>query len=411
MDQLLPPTLIGTAGRAGHHDLATNGDGELVAFESTLRHVVLSPDGTTVISSSLSESVHSSTVRSVILPPDLLHGNLQSIKSYSTMDLPEPVRAMIPYPGFDLSDPSTTLLLLSLPDHPARLVNTLAFQSGIVASYPYVRPETEETIAAHSLLFAHDGNHFLAGTDSEVSMFDLNRPGQDAMQRFKLRRNGRLGQPGQWRMKRGIVSSLAISSDQVLAVGTFGREISLFERNGRGDSVGSFELGNEAKGSGISQISWTGCGRYLLTSERKSDVIHVFDIRGQQKHLQTLVGHDAKSMMRLQWDITSNGEIWAGGMDGTVRVWEGIGMSEGNLIPTGSWKAHEYPVISTMVHDSGSVVITASAKDRNKSYHEENLDNDDGSSGSEKEDEEEDLEAPIAVWALSNIAQTNVETG
>jgi WD40 repeat protein len=410
MDQLLPPTLIGTAGRAGHHDLATNGNGELTAFESTLRHVVLSPDGTTVISSSLSESVHSSTVQSVILPPDLLHGNLQNIKSYSTLDLPEPVRSMIPYPGFDLSDPSTTLLLLSLPDHPARLVNTLAFQSGIVASYPYVRPETEETIAAHSLLFTSDGNHFLAGTDSEVSIFDLNRPGQDAMQRYKLRRNGRLGQTGQWRMKRGIVSSLAISSDQVLAVGTFGREVGLFERNGRGDLVGSFELGNDAKGSGVSQINWSGCGRYLLTSERKSDVIHVFDIRGHQKLLQTLVGRKATSMMKLQWDVTSNGEIWAGGMDGRVRIWEGIGMSEGNLDPTGSWKAHENPVISTMVHDSGSVVITASAKDRNKSYQTESVDSNDSASGSDQDDEE-DLEAPIAAWALSNITPAGEDTG
>jgi WD40 repeat protein len=401
MDQLLPPKLIATAGVYSGEELASDDGRKDTSSGMNLRHVMLSPDGTTIISSSITASTHSSIVQSIILPPDLLHGSVQNIKSYSDLELPEPIRAMTPYPGFDLSDPSTTLLLLSLPDHPTRLVNALALGSGIVASYPYIRPETEETIAAHSLLFTRDGNQFLAGTDSELSIFDLNRPGQDLVQRFRLRRNGRLGQTGQWRMKRGIISALAISSDEILAVGTFGREIGLFDRNGQGGLVATFDLGDEQKGSGVSQIGWSDCGRYLLVGERKSYAIRVFDIRGQQKLLQTLVGRDANTMMKLGWNLTANGEVWAGGMDGAVRVWEGIGMSEGSTNISGSWLAHEDPVIATMVHGSGSVVITASSEDRNVQRQAELSDGEDHSS-IESESDEHDANVPIAIWGLSS---------
>jgi WD40 repeat protein len=217
----------------------------------------------------------------------------------------------------------------------------------VVASYSYIRTETEAFLAPHSLLFTPDATHFLAGADSELGVFDISRYGQGPIERYKLRRNGQIGAANQWRLKRGIISTLDISSEGILAAGTFSREIGLYASNGRGGCVSSFELGSNVDGdgkhvgAGISKVKWSACGMYLIVGERNSDVLQVFDVRGQHKLLQVLVGSKAESMMRLGWDLTSNGEVWAGGMDGFVRAWEGVGKGEGDLTAATSWKAHK----------------------------------------------------------------------
>lgn len=174
----------------------------------------------------------------------------------------------------------------------------------------------------------------------------MSRSGADPVERYKLRRNGALGAAGQWRLKRGIISTLDISSEGILAAGTFSREIGLYANHGQGGCVASFCLDNDfterenRTGSGISLVKWSSCGTYILVGERNSHVVQVFDVRGEHKLLQTLVGRNAESMMRLGWDLTPNGEVWAGGLDGHVMVWEGIGKSEGKIEASMAWKAH-----------------------------------------------------------------------
>jgi hypothetical protein len=168
---------------------------------------------------------------------------------------------------------------------------------------------------------------------------------------------------------------------------------------------------------------------YLLIGERNSDVIRVFDVRGQHKMLQVLAGRKTETMMRLGWDLTPNGEVWAGGTDGFVRVWEGIGESEGDLEAVMSWKAHEGicipfdplfsleflltsidPVVSTFVHPSGSVVITCSAEDRKSSLLKNSSIPSDNSSDEESEEESDagseafidsvKSDSNIKIWSL-----------
>ena len=151
---------------------------------------------------------------------------------------------------------------------------------------------------------------------------------------------------------KGIVSALGISTEGFLAAGTFGRWVGLYDEHGRGGSVGVFEIGcgtqgkEEGNGRGITQVLWSGDGRYLCVAERCSDGISVWDIRGTGKRLAWLKGRNAMTNQRLGVDII-NGEVWAGGVDGKVRLWQGLGMKEGIVNPDWEFKAHEGEVSPT----------------------------------------------------------------
>jgi WD40 repeat protein len=315
----------------GHNDISAT-------ETATLRHLKLTPDGTSLITASVTPS-HTSVLAITVLPPDLLsppHPSL--ISPFSETTLPEPVRALTPYPFYDLSSPASTLSLLSLPNHPLRLVNSLAPASP-TAVYTWLNPYTEAYICPHSLMFSPDGEYFVAGADSQLGVFNSHRQG-GPVETFQYKKYLPFGSTDQWGPGKGIVSSLDISKDGLLAAGTFLRTIGVYEGYGRGDCVTVIGLKDtELQGKGVSQVKWSDCGRYLVVAERGSDDILVFDIRGEQKLLQTFKGRNADSMMPLQFDV-SNDILLAGGLDGKIRIWHGLGMTEGNVKAEGEWEAH-----------------------------------------------------------------------
>lgn len=145
---------------------------------------------------------------------------------------------------------------------------------------------------------------------------------------------------------KGIVSALGMSSEGILAAGTFSRWVGLYDGYGRGGPLGAFEIKGgtldeeEASGTGITQVLWSGDGRYLAVAERCSDGIGVWDIRGTGKRLAWLRGRNAKTNQRLGIEVF-RGEVWAGGVDGKVRVWEELGLKEGTLDAQWEFKAHD----------------------------------------------------------------------
>jgi telomerase Cajal body protein 1 len=245
---------------------------------------------------------------------------------------------------------TTTLVLLSIPELPIRLCNALALDSPQFHSYTYIHPPTEAFVSPHSLAFDNDATHFLAGADSEIAVFDISRPGNPPVQRFKLRKDYPTSMT--WSLSRGIVSALDMSVDQVIAVGTFGRGIGLFSSGGA--PITTFSLGKDTAGAGLTQLKWTPCGRYLAVGERKSDSVLVFDIRQTQRLLQTFCGRKADTMMRMSWTLTDDGEVWAGGTDGVSRVWRSVGEDEGSVQPVESWSAH----YSMAYHHYGNIRLT-----------------------------------------------------
>jgi telomerase Cajal body protein 1 len=255
----------------------------------------------------------------------------------------EPIRAFSAYPFYDLSESHTTIALISIPDQPIRLVNTLYDGLSIVSSFPYVKPETEAFVSPYSLTFTPDGTHFIAGADSEISVFDVYRNGSGPIETYRYKKYLPPGASNDWGPGRGIVSTLDISPQHgILAAGTFNRRLGLYSSNGRGECITVVDLQSDdsIQGFGVCQVQWSSCGSYLYVAERKSDEILIFDVRNQHRLLQRLINRDANSNMRLGFDVKDD-KLFAGGLDGQVRVWSALGKADGELQPTTTWQAHD----------------------------------------------------------------------
>ncbi|PYI23111.1 WD40 repeat-like protein [Aspergillus violaceofuscus CBS 115571] len=331
-----------------------------------------SADGTTLLTDSTDHHI-----RSYILPPDLLEERPSPIhlSPYSTLASAEPIYATAMYPFFSLQDPSTTLFLSSVRDHPIRLASALAPMQ--MASYSLVNPMTEAFITPHSMIYPPSlgGTQFLTGSDSLICLFDVSRPGNDGpvttMPTIPSKRKQVVG--GGVGMK-GIVSALAVdpSAQGILAAGTFTRHVGLYDSHGSGQSLGTFSIAKtEADphigGCGITQLLWSPCGRYLYVAERKSDGVLVYDIRVTGQLLGWLQGRKALTNQRMKIDVVATGqgdshEIWAGGTDGCMRVWQNPTYNPGAQEPKWEWKAHDESVSSTVVHPLGNVAATTSGQ-------------------------------------------------
>ncbi|KAJ5611246.1 hypothetical protein N7510_007965 [Penicillium lagena] len=329
------------------------------------------PDGTTLLTDSADHHI-----RTYILPPDLLEEeSVHHLSPYSTLPSAEPTYSTAVYPFYSLQDPSTTLFLSSVRDHPIRLSSALAPSS--LASYSLVNPTTEAYITPHSMIYPSTmgGTHFLTGSDSLICLFDVSRTGSDGpvswMPTIPSKRKQIVG--GGVGMK-GIVSALAINpvGDGILAAGTFTRHIGLYSSNGSGELIGTFsiaktEASREIGGRGITQLVWSPCGRYLYVAERKSDGVLVYDIRVTGQMLGYLRGRKAFTNQRMKVDIVPAGadgshEVWAGGTDGFMRVWKDPIYAAGGQDPDWEWKVHDDAVTSTVFHPMGSVVATCSGQ-------------------------------------------------
>jgi telomerase Cajal body protein 1 len=258
--------------------------------------------------------------------------------AYSTLPAAEPVNAVATYPMFDLQDPSTTSILSSQRDHPIRLNSALTRQ--LVASYPLVNPTTEAFVSPHALLFTPDGSRFLAGSESLLSIFDISRPGEGPVGYLRTGRKRGSSLVALGMSMTGILSALAIEQQSgILAAGTFNRHVGLYDSGGQGDCVGVFCVdGTEADlqigGSGVTQVIWSPCGRYLYIVERKSEGAMIYDIRKTGQLLGWLEGRKALTNQRLGVHVSSspgaaNQEVWAGGTDGMIRAWRNPHEGEG----------------------------------------------------------------------------------
>ncbi|KAJ5647832.1 hypothetical protein N7490_004204 [Penicillium lividum] len=359
------------------------------------------PDGTTLLTDSADHHI-----RSFVLPPDLLDSpSVHHLSPYSTLPSTEPTYAFAPYPFFNLQDPSTTLFLSSVRDHPIRLASALAPVS--VASYSLVNPTTEAFITPHSIIYPSSlgGTHFLTGSDSLICLFDVSRPGKDGpvswLPTIPSKRKQIIG--GGIGMK-GIVSAMAVSptGDGILAAGTFTRQVGLYNSNGSGESLGTFsiaktEANRDIGGKGITQLVWSPCGRYLYIAERKSDGVLVYDIRVTGQMLGYLRGRKAITNQRMEIDVISAGadgahEVWAGGTDGFMRGWKNPIYAAGGQDPDWEFKMHDDTVTSTVFHPSGSVVATCCGQ-RNHSSGLQDMDSD-------KTNDCRDGENNVKIWTM-----------
>lgn len=235
----------------------------------------------------------------------------------------------------------------------------------------------------------------------------------------------------------GIVSSMAISSEGILAAGTFSRGVGIIADEGLGECIAVFSLKDaqdqssqrssrqeqelseqdHLRGTGITSLCWSPCGRYLYIAERQANSIQIYDIRGLGRRLGCLTGRHAKTNQRIGFDVVQDYEgmpagmggggssasfdsaspsletreveshdaderetdtmgrieggnhhtIWSGGTDGIVRAWTNphhITSDTQAPCPTLGWKAHDGMCTSISIPSATTFHITKQAKER-----------------------------------------------
>ncbi|KAI4603046.1 hypothetical protein KJ359_005836 [Pestalotiopsis sp. 9143b] len=349
-------------------------------------------DGTTVLTSDSSD-----TVSAFVLPPDLLEDRADPLALSPQVSIPlgETSNVLASAPYFSLSEAYTNQVLVSSRDHPIQLYYLFPATSSTdnddgahkpvhapAASYPLIKARSETFLTASSLLWPSPGSHFIAGCKNFLARFDVTRSGEEPLLRLKTIPSERHLSKGGGVGMRGTISTLSAQPSEqgaaagLVAAGTWTRWIGLYDFAQAGECVATWGIDSATKetasqdhegvgGDGITQTCWSSCGRYLLVSERKSRGILVYDVRVTGQLLGWLEGRDALSNQRITLDVfpSQDGvgfEVWSGTTSGSVKVWEGVGLTTGAQQPSWEWQAQDSTVGSTCLHPTGTVIATCS---------------------------------------------------
>ncbi|KAF7532213.1 hypothetical protein G7054_g8154 [Neopestalotiopsis clavispora] len=349
-------------------------------------------DGTTVLTYDSSD-----TVSAFVLPPDLLEDRTAPLALTPQVSIPlgETSNVLASAPYFSLSEAYTNQVLVSSRDHPIQLYYLFPPTSSSsdgdngaqtpvhapAASYPLIKARSETFLTASSLLWPSPGSHFLAGCKNFLARFDVTRTGEEPILRLKTIPSERHLSKGGGVGMRGTISTLAAQSSEqgtsgLVAAGTWTRWIGLYDFAQAGECVATWGIDSATEetattdkpgvgGDGITQTCWSPCGRYLLVSERKSRGILVYDVRVTGQLLGWLEGRDATTNQRIMLDVFPSQdnvgfEVWSGTTCGSVKVWEGVGLTAGAQQPSWEWKTSGSTVGSTCLHPTGTVIATCS---------------------------------------------------
>ncbi|KAG5999733.1 hypothetical protein E4U54_001698 [Claviceps lovelessii] len=346
-------------------------------------------DGTTILATSSDHAISS-----FVLPADLLQHDCpgRPLQPQAITRLPEPTQTLAPAPFFSLAEAASQTFIVGTRDHPLHLYHAFPqpspgsdFRSGsagLIAHYKLIKHETEQYITPASLVWPSPGTHFICGSANRIDYFDVSRHGSDGpVLTVPTIPSKRHISKGHGVGMRGTVSALAVNpsgsqTGNLLAAGTRTRWMGLYDLHRSNGAVANWQIlqsdlpgpTGTASGQGIVQVIWSPCGRYLVINERRSNGLLVYDIRVSGKLLGVLTGRSANTQQRLTCDVFQGHdgyydggfEVWAGAQDGSVIVWENVGLSAAEIDPSWTWKPHSSPVCSTILHPSGSVAATCS---------------------------------------------------
>lgn len=390
-------------------------------------------DGTTILASS-----YDNKICSFLVPEHLLDDRDQplTLQPQKTLRLAESTNIVASSPYFDVRYPNTDHLLVACRDHPIQLYSALPPAPPLdedgrllsrptggddrwnvpLASYRLISPTTEAYTPVHSAVWPSPGTHFLVGTRDLIAQFDITRNGDGPSTCVPTIPSRRHIRKGNGVGMRGTVSALGAQATAesaytgLVAAGTWTRSVGLYDFARGAECVSTWNIAEAASsaittnppraseasqhstdrvssevargqskgigGAGINQTIWSPCGRYLLTNERQSTGVLIYDVRVTNQVLGFLAGRDALTHQRLDCDVfrgldsVGGFEVWAGTRNGTVKVWEGVGNFEGCQWPSWDFSAGDIgkeketaalPALgSVAMHHSGSVVATCS---------------------------------------------------
>ncbi|KAK6499885.1 hypothetical protein TWF481_010242 [Arthrobotrys musiformis] len=392
---------------------------------NVFRSVEWTADGTSLVA-----VTEDNCIRTFIAPPDLLSTPHHHLLPYSITPTPTTPFTTSLYPFFSLQDASTTQLLTSLHSQPIHLRNLL--YPHITSSYPLIHPTTEKYLTPNSLLWTLPATHFLAGTDSQIHLFDISRYNSPPLETFttgKKRKPQRtptfssstLQSAGDTNT-RSIISSLALHQNNILAAGTYSRRVLLYSspyQDGVLTNVINLNTSlknfpKNGRGNGVSDICFAE--NHVVVAERRSNVIYTYDLRFPSNPYKILVGRDAGTNQKLSVKYSSSygsgrnilyNVIIAGGTDGIVRIWTPFGTAEeeeeGYTHPAEKFVAARDPITTTAIHPCGEVLATSSGERKDITSFSSSSD-----SSSSDSDEDEDEETPRKrSWASDVESELN----
>jgi hypothetical protein len=359
------------------------------ASMSCINEAQLSPDGTCIFTTDYSRAFSVYPISTDILEST----TTQPLNVYARVRSSDPIWAFASNPLFNLQDSSTTHVLVSRRDRYITLHNALWDVSSTgdtstspvdintpLASYKLINHLTEAVTAPLSLAYSPCGTHFFAGSQNSIDLFDLTYT-ENPVHTILTIPSRRNKLKGGGRGFKGTISALSVSptTDGLLAAGARTRSIGLYDTAGGSEVTHFFlpgtidgkKLRSEADahliGDGVSSLKWSPCGTYLYIAERDSDALFIYDARNYSLALGYCAGRKAFSKQKFGFDIWSAGpgvhEVWAGGMDGKIRVWRDPWTKEGaveadEVVDVGA-AGTEMPIVSTLVHASGSLAVAA----------------------------------------------------
>ena len=278
------------------------------------------------------------------------------------------------------------------------------------ASYPIV-DHRERFVAPHSLCFSSDGSKIICGSTSLITVFSLSLPGTvyASFQTASSRRDASNT------AQKGIISAMAINPDysHVLATGTFQGSIGLYADEGQGEVISVFSAHEQ---TGITQVEWSSCGRYLFVASRRSNIIEVWDIRDYRRSLTSFTGREAMTNQRLGLSKTFDGSrMVSGGIDGVVKTWDMNFTLDPRPESVSSWKAHqgracsilsylptntsEAPIGTAACHPSYSLIATCGGS--RASPFDTSNDSEDDADEMVVEAVESHIDHTLRIWSYS----------
>lgn len=352
-------------------------------YGSAIQEAQLSPGGTCIFTTDPDRTFAVYPIDQDILEAE----SPRSLYPYAQLSSNEPIWAFAVNPYFNLNDSSTTEVLVSSRAQYISLHNALwdvsqpsptsstsdpggpINISTKLASYKLINPLTEEVIAPLSLTYTNDGTHFIAGSQNQISIFDLSYT-DEPITKIRTIPSGRNNLKDGGRGYKGHISSLSVSaSSDILAAGTWTRQIGLYDLKAFGEQITHFPLPSERSihGHGVSQLKWSPCDKYLYIAERNSDALLIYDVRKFSLCLAYCIGRNAITKQKMGFDIWETGaaesghEVWAGGVDGSIRVWKNPHLKGGAVEADEMATLGDVPVASTLVHPYGSLAVAAKA--------------------------------------------------
>ncbi|KAF8420491.1 WD40-repeat-containing domain protein [Tirmania nivea] len=290
---------------------------------------------------------------------------IPQLKPYAVIHEPESVYSIGTCPWI-LDDPNMNWFITCVRDNPLHLY---ALTGKVLSTFVLQNANTEQFLSPHSIIFSRQEPHFICGTESMISVFDLNR--REPL--TNLRTIPSRKHTSSTQTMKGIISAMDISPDSgVLAAGTLTRSVGLYDQEGSGEVVSIFSVAEEGEQTanslkGVTDIRWSSCGTYLYVAERKSEKITVWDVRKLFGKVATLTGREASTVQRMGIDVfLGEGErdmVVAGGLDGKIKMWD----VHGDTCSVGQWEAHNDPVSAVAVNPAWPGLIASCSGQRNHS--------------------------------------------